>query len=100
MRNTFRPQIPRGGQLTVVLLLGIALMLLAPSAGAESRSIVGLNATITGRVTDSTSSAPVVGASVLVEGTGLGAVTDSVGHYRIANVPTSVRAPVGTFAMR
>jgi TonB-linked SusC/RagA family outer membrane protein len=95
MRNTFRPQIPRGGPLTAGLLLAIALMLRAPAAGAESGApAVRLNATIVGRITDSTSRAPIMGASVLVEGTGLGALTDSAGQYRIANVPTGAHTLV------
>src|SRR6185437_4159660 len=101
MRHTFRPQIPRGGPLTICMALGIALMLLAPPAGAESAggaprgaTAVRLSAAIVGHVTDSTSRSPVAGATVLVNGTRLGAVTDSAGYYRIANVPAGAQTIV------
>ena len=56
-------------------LLSAAMCLLALSATAQERWI-------TGRVTD-TSGAPVVGATVTVEGSHRGAVTDQNGNYRI-----------------
>ncbi|MBX6332762.1 MAG: TonB-dependent receptor, partial [Gemmatimonadaceae bacterium] len=45
-------------------------------------------ATITGHVTDVKTGQPVQGASVIVETTRLGAITDADGAYRIAGVPT------------
>lgn len=47
--------------------------------------------TITGIVVSEEDSEPIVGASVLVEGTTLGAVTDVDGKFKIANVPSSAK---------
>lgn len=44
-------------------------------------------AEIAGRVTDQESTMPVAGAIVAVEGLELASVTDSAGHYRVAEVP-------------
>ena len=92
MGHVFRQQHPRRVRLAVCAALGIALALPAPIAHAAAvhhrtpAMAVGgrLAVTIVGRVVDSTSNAPVVGASVQVEGTPLGAVTDTAGQYRIA----------------
>ena len=94
MGHVFRQQHPRRVRLAVCAALGIALALPAPIAHAAAvhprtpAMAVGgrLAVTIVGRVVDSTSNAPVVGASVQVEGTPLGAVTDTAGQYRIAGV--------------
>src|SRR5262245_12489608 len=43
--------------------------------------------TISGRVTDGVTGAPVAGAQLTVEGTRLGAVADDSGWYRIARIP-------------
>jgi TonB-dependent SusC/RagA subfamily outer membrane receptor len=43
--------------------------------------------TVTGRVTDRTTGAPIVDAQVIVVGTQRGARSDDAGQYRIANVP-------------
>jgi TonB-linked SusC/RagA family outer membrane protein len=43
--------------------------------------------TIVGRVTDATSQAPIVAATVLLEGTRSGALTSDSGEFRISNVP-------------
>lgn len=50
--------------------------------------------TFQGFVLDSLVSAPLVGANVYVEGTGLGASTDLEGHFRIGNIPA------GDFSIR
>jgi len=80
-------------RLAVCAALGIALAFPAPAAHAASvhrptASAIARRAaaTIVGQVVDSASRAPVVGASVLVQGTPLGTVTDSAGRYRIAGV--------------
>jgi len=80
-------------RLAVCAALGIALAFPAPAAHAASVHRPTANAiarraaaTIVGQVVDSASRAPVVGASVLVQGTPLGTVTDSAGRYRIAGV--------------
>ena len=44
--------------------------------------------TVTGRVVDQSSQQPIVGATVTVAGTTLGALTGDDGRFRIANVPT------------
>ena len=47
--------------------------------------------TVTGRVTDARSTAGVPGATIEVDGTRLGAITDQDGRFRIANVPAGSR---------
>jgi TonB-linked SusC/RagA family outer membrane protein len=42
---------------------------------------------LTGGVTDSATRRPLQGVQIQIEGTGLGAVTDVSGHYRISGVP-------------
>lgn len=42
---------------------------------------------ITGKVLDRKSQEPLIGATVLLEGTSLGAQTDAEGRFRIANIP-------------
>ncbi|HKT09354.1 MAG TPA: SusC/RagA family TonB-linked outer membrane protein [Gemmatimonadaceae bacterium] len=94
MEHVFRQQLLRRVQLAVCAALGIALALPAPIAHAATvhhrtpdLGVGGrLAVTIVGQVVDSTSKEPVVGASVQVLGTQLGAVTDSAGQYRIAGV--------------
>ncbi len=49
---------------------------------------------ITGRVTDETTGEPLAGTNILVEGTSLGAATDTEGGYVILGVP------VGTYIVR
>ena len=44
---------------------------------------------VTGKVYSETDGEPVIGASVLVEGTALGASTDIEGNFTIENVPAS-----------
>jgi len=93
MGYVFRQQVTRRMRLAVCAALGIALAFPAPAAHAASVHRPTANAiarraaaTIVGQVVDSASRAPVVGASVLVQGTPLGTVTDSAGRYRIAGV--------------
>ena len=94
MGYVFRQQHPRRVRLALCAALGIALVLPTPIAHAATvhhrAPAIDLGGrvavTIVGRVVDSTSNAPVVGASVQVEGTQLGAVTDDAGQYRIAGV--------------
>ncbi len=50
-------------------------------------SFAGTTGKITGTVKDSQTGEPVVGASVVVEGTKIGAATDIEGYYVILNVP-------------
>lgn len=61
----------------IFLCLGIQGTLLAQSTG-----------TITGKVTDSKTGEPLIGATVILEGTELGDATNSDGRYTINNIPT------------
>ncbi len=58
----------------------IWLLLLAVTTAAESGKI-------TGQVIDGKNSAPLLGANIILEGTGLGASTDLDGFYTIYNIP-------------
>ena len=62
--------------LMTFLLIGIGLM-----TAQTSR--------VTGLVTSEEDGQPVVGASILVNGTTLGTITDIDGKFTIANVPSS-----------
>ena len=78
----------------VCTALGIVLALmapLAPSAGAQTPAATG---SIVGTVTDSSTTNPVTGASVALEGGRFGAPTGSDGRYRLGNVPA------GTYTLR
>lgn len=71
-------------QATSALLCSIALFaMLSLSASAQSG-----NGIIIGTIIDNTNGTTLPGATISVEGTALGAVSDRNGEYRIANVPT------------
>jgi len=82
-----------------VLHLLAALLSLAgaPVAGAQSGRVAG-------RVTETRTALPVVGATVEIDGLRLGTVTDGEGRYRIANVPggaqTAIVRRIGYAEMR
>ncbi len=61
---------------------------------AASMALGATTGKITGVITDSQTGEPLVGATVLVDGTNLGASTDTEGHYLILNVP------VGDYTVR
>ena len=65
-------------------LISITLALLCMFTGAVFGSVVGK---ITGEVIDVATKEPLVGVSVAVKGTNMGAMTDDNGVYRILNVP-------------
>jgi TonB-linked SusC/RagA family outer membrane protein len=67
------------------LLLAAAVALLAASLWASPAAAQG--GTIVGRVIDSRSGQPVVGATIEVGGSRLAATTDDAGTYRIVSVP-------------
>ncbi|MCK4301563.1 MAG: carboxypeptidase-like regulatory domain-containing protein, partial [candidate division Zixibacteria bacterium] len=71
-------------------LIGIALALLCFMAGSVFGSVVGK---ITGKITDADSQELLVGVTVSVQGTTMGAITDEDGVYTILNVP------VGTYTL-
>ena len=64
--------------LMTILFIGIGLM-----TAQTSR--------VTGLVTSEEDGQPVVGASILVNGTTLGTITDIDGKFTIANVPSSAK---------
>ena len=49
------------------------------------------NSRVTGVVKSAEDDLPIIGATVLVEGTGLGTVTDMDGRFEISNIPSSAR---------
>ncbi len=67
------------GIMSLVYLLIVKLMFSQISACADTGSIVGF-------VLDP-SETPLVGATVMIVGTSLGAMTDSFGFYEIDNIP-------------
>lgn len=65
-------------------ILAVALVAAAAASGpvaAQERGTVG------GVVRDATTSAPIAGAQVLIEGTNYGALTNAEGRYLVLNVP-------------
>jgi len=65
-------------------LISFALVLVCFLGSSVLGSVVG---TITGKLTDGTTKEPLLGVSVAIQGTTMGAVTDENGVYRIHNVP-------------
>ncbi|MER3524472.1 MAG: TonB-dependent receptor [Ignavibacteria bacterium] len=76
-----------------------ALLLVAALAAGAAMLKAGTTGKIVGQVKDTQTGEPVVGASVLVQGTSLGAATNVDGYYLILNVPpgtyTLVASSVG-----
>jgi outer membrane receptor for ferrienterochelin and colicins len=64
-----------------------SLAALAAGATLGASSLQAQAGTVSGKVTDAASGAPVSGAQVTIAGAGLGAMTGDDGSYRIANVP-------------
>lgn len=67
------------------------LMLLLTCLYISIGLVTAQTSTVTGVVTSEEDGEPVVGASVLVNGTSLGTVTDIDGKFSIANVPSSAK---------
>ncbi len=59
--------------------------------------LLAQNKTVTGVVTSAEDGEPVIGASVIVPGTGLGTVTDIDGKFTIANVPATAHKVRASF---
>src|SRR5690349_7826736 len=74
------------------ILSMIALLLMLPAL-----ALAAGNGKIKGRVTDRESKEPLIGASVAVVGTSIGAVSDVDGNYIIVNVPTGTYAVKATY---
>ena len=53
--------------------------------------------TVAGVVTSADDGEPIIGASVLVEGTTMGAITDVDGKFAINNVPTDAKALIVSY---
>ena len=66
-------------------------MLWLLAAGAAIGTEVHAQGRVSGRVTAAEDGRPIPGASVSVIGTNRGAVTDTAGRYRIADVPSGSR---------
>lgn len=71
----------RGASASVFLILIILFIVIPPALRAETGTIHGI-------LTDSATGEPLVGASVMVIGTGCGANTDFDGVFRIYHVDT------------
>ncbi len=69
------------------LLLSLAGALLCAAASLAPAGAQQPTGTITGQVIDSATRQPLVGVSIVVEGTGLGAVTREDGTFSIVGVP-------------
>lgn len=67
------------------------LMLLLACLFMSIGLVTAQTSTVSGIVTSEEDGEPVVGASVLVRNTSLGAVTDMNGKFTITNVPSSAR---------
>ncbi len=65
----------------------LILVALFSASSASAQSVAGK---LTGRVTDAETGEPLIRASVRIEGTKIGAVTDLEGNYTILNVPVGV----------
>ncbi len=68
-----------------VLLFSFSALFWATTASAQS-----VSGKLTGKVTDAETGEPLIRASVRIEGTKIGAVTDLEGNYTILNVPVGV----------
>ena len=66
---------------TLMGLVTAIMLLFSSTAMAQSLSI-------TGKVIDKNSQEPVIGASVLIEGTTNGIITDLDGKFTLSNVPS------------
>ena len=66
----------------IKLLLVCLMVAVSAVAFAQSR-------TVKGQVTSADDGLPIIGASVFVQGTSIGTITDSEGYYTLRNVPAS-----------
>jgi TonB-dependent receptor len=82
MRNSLYPNLFRSIALTAVLLL------------TGSQTLLAQTGTIRGQVMDGEFNEPLIGATVLLEGSSLGANTDIDGQFSLNNVP------VGTYTLK
>lgn len=80
MRDRLGKYVPRALLFAGLLAAGAISLLAVPAAHAQGGTVVG-------QVTDGQSKQGIAGASLQIEGTRIGAITDQSGNYRIANVP-------------
>ena len=73
-----------------VLMLLACLWLTVGLAMAQNSKVIGI-------VTDAEGGEPVIGASVLVEGTTVGAITDLDGNFVIENVPANAKSLIVSY---
>lgn len=79
-------------QRPILWLFVIVSLFCADSAWAQS-----VSGKLTGKVTDAETGEPLIRASVRVEGTKIGAVTDLEGNYTILNVPVGIYRVKATY---
>jgi TonB-linked SusC/RagA family outer membrane protein len=88
----------------IVLSVPLSSLHALPADDALVRQQPTQGGTLTGRVTDARTTQGVPSATIEIDGTRLGAITDEDGRYRIANVPAGSRTVVarrlGFAAMR
>ncbi|HVF41293.1 MAG TPA: carboxypeptidase-like regulatory domain-containing protein, partial [Gemmatimonadaceae bacterium] len=77
---------------TLSTILTLATLIVIASFIPPSEAAAQQLAVIEGTVVVSPSGAPVAEATVMIEGTGRGAITDESGRYRIAGVPAGQHA--------
>lgn len=76
--------------------LSRTLLLLAAACSAVVAAWAGTTGKIAGEVKDSQTGEPIIGASVVVQGTSLGAATNIEGYFVILNVPPGQYTLVGS----
>ncbi len=74
---------------SIVLTTLVTIAVLAPVSGADSGSSLPIDLIVTGQVVAETASQPISSVQVHIAGTGIGALTDGDGWYRI-EVPDSL----------
>ncbi|MGE5499593.1 MAG: TonB-dependent receptor, partial [Syntrophothermus sp.] len=77
---------------TCILSLLIVMIILL-SCNAEAQS----SGKITGKVTDAQTGEPLIGVTIVVEGTHYGTITDNGGEYIIVKVPSGVYSVAATY---
>ncbi len=82
-----RSRAPHPGTMRPLSLKRGALIALLSCICLSNISIAGTTGKLAGRITDSQTGEPIVGASVLVQGTSLGGATDVNGYYYVDFIP-------------
>ncbi|MBC7897177.1 MAG: SusC/RagA family TonB-linked outer membrane protein [Cytophagaceae bacterium] len=91
LRSASQPEIPAPVSMAAtnhqIARPAFALPLPATLAPASDRILAAAIGTVTGRITDASSQAPIAGVAVTISGTRLGASTDDDGRYTIRGIP-------------